>query len=325
MAKISNEKIEEIQQLSKEWLTQQNISVMLDVSVSTVNKYVNKITTETKSEVANVFSKDDKKKLDLIKDLSPKQIQEILHQNTITKRTDKVNIATENIWHALFWAIWDTHQGSKAHNNEWLQKYYDKLQEKWVKTVLHAGDLVDWYNVYKWHAFELKHHWADAQAKEVIDNYPKRDGIDTYFITWNHDESLLQLAWYDIGKTIDMFRDDMHYLWFYNARIMLNWVDVELQHWWWSNSYARSYKPQKYLENADPKDQPNVFLLWHYHTALYMFYRKIHTFMVWAFQWETNLTKRFKLGNTQGGRIVEVRLDSDWWTKIDMEFISVGK
>jgi hypothetical protein len=223
----------------------------------------------------------------------------------------------------LFWAIWDTHLWSKAHNNEWLHKYYDKIQERWVKTVLHAWDLVDGYNVYKWHAFELSQHWADKQAEEVIKNYPKRDGVDTYFISGNHDESLLQLAWYDIGKTIDMFRDDMHYLWFYNARIMLNGVDIELQHWGWSNSYARSYKPQKYLENADPKNQPNVFLLWHYHTALYMFYRKIHTFMVWAFQWETNLTKRFKLGNTQWWWIVEVSLDNQWGTTIKMEFIKV--
>ena len=267
------------------------------------------------------MSKEEIKKLDLVKNLTPKQIEEILYHNTIATKSDKVNIVTENIWHALFWAIWDTHMGSKAHNNSWLQKYYDIMQEKWVKTVLHAWDLVDWYNVYKWHAFELSKHWSDEQLQEVIENYPKREWIDTYFISGNHDESLLQMAWYDIGKMVDKFRDDMHYLWFYNARIIINWVDVEIQHWWWSNSYAWSYKPQKYLENADPKNQPNVFLLWHYHTALYMFYRKIHTFMVWAFQWETNLSKRFKLGNTQWWWKIEVWLDEKWWTIINIEFI----
>lgn len=270
-------------------------------------------------------NKDDIKKLELIKNLSTKEIQEILHCNTVASKTNKIQINTEEIWHALFWAIGDTHQGSKAHNNEWLQKYYDVCQERGVKTVLHAWDLADGANVYKGHTFELTHHWADEQAKNIVENYPKREGITTEFITWNHDESLLQLAWYDIWKYIDKMREDMNYHWFYNARVVLNGIDIEMQHGGWSNSYAWSYKPQKYLENANPKDQPNVFLLWHYHTALYMFYRKIHTFMVWAFQWETNLTKRFKLWNTQWWWIVEVWLDKTGGTNIKMEFISVGK
>lgn len=275
------------------------------------------------SSESQKLSKEEIKKLELTKDLTPKQIQEILHYNSLAKKTDKLQINTEQIWHALFWAIWDTHMWSKVHNNEWLQKYYDIIQDRWIKTVFHAWDLVDWYNVYKWHAFELSKHWADAQLQEVVENYPKREWVETHFIAGNHDESLLQMAWYDIWKMVDMLRSDMHYLWFYNARVILNGVDVELQHWWWSNSYARSYKPQKYLENADPKDQPNAFLLWHYHTALYMFYRKIHTFMVWAFQWETNLTKRFKLWNTNGWRIVDIRLDNNWWTIVNMEFIKI--
>lgn len=320
--RLEQEKIDEIKQLSKEWLSTREIADLLGVWSTSVHKYL-RWTEKTTKEVEEVFSSLDKKKLELIKDLTPRQIQEILHHNAIATRSDKVDINTEEIWHAIFWAIGDTHQGSKAHNNDWLHRYYDRLQEKGIKTVFHAGDIADWYNVYKGHAFELSHHWADAQAEDIIQNYPKRDWMETYFIGWNHDESLLQLAWYDIGKYVDKMREDMHYLWFYNARIMLNGVDIELQHWGGSNSYARSYKPQKYLENADPKNQPNVFLLGHYHTALYMFYRKIHTFMVWAFQWETNLTKRFKLGNTQGWWVVEVTLDNKGWTTINMEFIKV--
>ena len=317
--KLSKELIDRINSFPKE-ISNQQIADTMELNRGTVRKYREK----TKEEIVEILqSKEDIKKLELLKNLTPKQIEEILHHNAIAKKDNRVEINTEEIWRALFWAIWDTHQGSKYHNNEWLHKYYDEVARRWIKTVFHTGDIADWYNVYKWHAFELSHHWADEQAKEIIDNYPKRDGIDTHFIAGNHDESLLQLAGYDIGKYIDKMRDDLHYHWFYTARIILNGVDVELQHWGWSNSYAWSYKPQKYLENADPKDQPNVFLLWHYHTSLYMFYRKIHTLMTWCFQWETNLTKRFKLGNTNGWWIVEVKLDNKWWTIINLEFIKV--
>jgi hypothetical protein len=181
--------------------------------------------------------------------------------------------------------------------------------------------MVDWYWIYKWQNFELSKHSMQEQIDDVVDNYPKRDWIDTYWIGWNHDEARLKIAWYDIGKTIDNLRNDMHYLWFYNSKVSLNGVDVELHHWWGGNSYSRSYKPQKYLENADPKNQPHAYILWHFHTAMYMFYRKIHAFMAWAFQWETLLAKRFKLGNVNGGWIVEIVLDNQGWTKINIEFI----
>lgn len=269
------------------------------------------------------LGKDDIKKLDLIKNLTPKQIEEILYHNEILKTKDKKEIITEEIWHALFGAIGDTHLGSKKCNYEWLNKYYDEIEKRGVKTVLHAWDIVDGFGVYKWHTFELAKHSMDEQIEDVNKNYPKREWIDTYYILGNHDEARLKLAWYDISKSIDVLRNDLHSLGFYNARIKLNGVDIELHHWGWSNSYSVSYKPQKYLENTDPKDQPNVYLLWHFHTAMYMFYRKIHAFMVWAFQWETLLAKRFKLGNTNGGWIIDVSLDNQGWTIINMEFIKV--
>jgi hypothetical protein len=50
----------------------------------------------------------------------------------------------------------------------------------------------------------------DEQIQDVIDNYPKRDGIDTYYVLGNHDEQRLKIAGYDISKSIDNMRDDMH-------------------------------------------------------------------------------------------------------------------
>jgi hypothetical protein len=52
---------------------------------------------ELSKTMAKEFTKSDIKKLELIKNLSPKEIEEILHQNTIATRTDRVNIKTEEI------------------------------------------------------------------------------------------------------------------------------------------------------------------------------------------------------------------------------------
>lgn len=291
-------------------------------SLTTISK-CRKEMEQKKEDIHWSLSMDDQKKLEILKNLTPKQIEDILYYNAIAKKNDSIEIKTEEVWHARFWAIGDTHLWSKHCNYEWLKEYYDICKKKWVKTVLHAWDMVDGFGVYKWQTFELSKHSMDEQIQDVVENYPKIKGIDTYFLCGNHDEAWLKLAWHDIGKTIWLLRQDLHYLWFYNARVKLNGVDIELHHGGGGNSYSWSYKPQKYLENCNPKDQPHVYLLGHFHTALYMFYRKIHALMVWAFQEETLLSKRFKLGNTQGWRIVDVSLDNKGWTIINLEFISV--
>lgn len=320
--KLDQSKIDEIKQLSSKWLSRKEIVELLGVWSTSVHKYLKDIEV-SKTSIVETLNKEQIKKLELTKNLSSKQIEEILYHNAIATKTDNVNIQTEATWHAIFWAIGDTHLGSKHCNYEWLEKYYEEINKRGIKTVVHAWDMVDWFGVYKGQTFELSKHSMDEQINDVIENYPKVSWVDTYWIGWNHDEARLKIAWYDISKGIDNIRTDMHNLWRYNARLKLNGVDIELHHWWWGNSYSRSYKPQKYLENTNPKDQPNVYVLWHFHSALYMFYRKIHAFMAGSFQWETLLSKRFKLGNVQWWWIVEVELDGNGWTIINMEFIKI--
>ena len=318
------EKREQIKEMLKQGVNQREIVKELKTSFSTVSECSKELLWALEWESKQwELGKDDIKKLDLVKNLTPKQIEEILYHDKIAQNWNTKEIITEQIGHALFGAIWDTHLGSKKCDYDWLNKYYEECQKRGVKTVLHAGDLVDGFNTYKGQTFELSKHSMQEQIDDVVENYPKVDWIDTHYILGNHDEQWLKIAWYDISKSIDKIRDDLHWLGFYNARIKLNWIDIELHHWGGSNSYAQSYKIQKMLENADPKCQPNVFLLGHYHTALYTFYRKIHAFMVWAFQWETLLAKRFKLGNVNWGWIIDVTLDNKGWTIINMEFIKV--
>ena len=71
-------------------------------------------------------------------------------------------------------------------------------------------------------------------------------------------------------------------MWFYDARIKLNGVDINA-HSWWNMSYAKSYKPQKLIENIDTRNQPDIFASGHWHDALYMAYRNIHSFFLELF------------------------------------------
>lgn len=259
--------------------------------------------------------------LKITAELTPAQLKEILYHKQVTHKND-IDVNIWEKWHLKFWLVSDTHFWNKMAAVDELWEFYDRAKDKGVECFLHAGDMVDGDSVYTWQVYEQEKIWFDAQLDDIIKHYPDV-GLDTYFVGWNHDESFLRKTWWDIPRAISAIRRDLINLWFYDARIKLNGVDINIHHGWWSMSYAKSYKIQKLLENINPKDQPNVFAAWHWHTALYMFYRKIHSFLPWAFLKENLLAKRFNLDNTIGGRIVEVDIDEKWGSSINTEFIKL--
>lgn len=267
------------------------------------------------------LSKQDKKKLELLEHYSPKDIQEMLNyiaQNS-KKEIDKV---IWEPWHLKFWLVSDTHFGAKQCAKDELWEFYDIAKDKWVECFVHAGDIVDWEWVYNWQQFEQDKVWFEDQLADLRKNYPYV-WVPTYFIWGNHDEAYLKKNWVNICKAIETVRQDLVNLWFYDARLRLNWIDINLHHWGGSLSYAKDYKMKKYLDSLPVENQPDIFALWHYHTALYDFHRGIHWFMPWAFLKENLLAKRFNLGNVIGGWIIEIDKNDKGDNRLNMEFIKL--
>lgn len=314
--KLSNEIIKQIQEYDKS-ATIKEMAEALNLSTSTIHKYREK----KQEEIKDVFTKDETKKLNMIQQYSPKELEEILYRLNINEKTNIDEIIWEK-WYLKFWLLSDTHYWNKMCANDEIGEFMDKAKDEWVECFMHAWDFVDWDNVYTGHVYELDKLWFDEQLKNVIENYPDT-WLPTYAISGNHDESFLKKSWGDILKAISLVRKDIINLWFYDARIKLNWVDVNLHHGGWSMSYAKSYKIQKLLENIDPNNQPNVFAAGHRHAAVYLFYRKIHSFLPGAFLKENLLAKRFNLDNTIWGWVVEIEIDEKWWSKIWMKFIKI--
>lgn len=176
-------------------------------------------------------------------------------------------------------------------------------------------------NVFKGQVYELENVGYDEQLKAAVNDYPYYGDKKTYVIGGNHDESFLKENGANIIKNIASLRDDIIDMGFYDARIKLNGVDINAHHGGKSQAYAKSYHAQKLIENIDPRDQPDVFASGHRHDALYMAYRNIHTFLPGAFLKQNLLAKRFNLGNTLGGWIVEVDIKDDGTSTIQMKFI----
>lgn len=206
----------------------------------------------------------------------------------------------------------DTQFGSKYAQITYLHEFYDLCVKEGITSVYHTGDITDGLKMRAGHEYELYLTSADEMRDDVAANYPKRDGVTTYFITGNHDASIYKHIGYDIGQAIANLRDDLVYLGRDCAVIDLTpKCKLELRHPWDGTAYAISYKMQKMIEAMEADSKPNILAVGHYHKAEYLFYRNVHALQTGCFQGQTPFTRGKGISVWMGGWIVTVRLDDE--------------
>lgn len=103
---------------------------------------------------------------------------------TATVRRDDFPSVRRSYKPISFAVVSDTHIGSNQHDSDALQEFYDIVVGRGIDTVLHAGDITDGYYTNRpTSIFEQSEVGFTQQLRAVINNYPKRDGVTTYFIT----------------------------------------------------------------------------------------------------------------------------------------------
>lgn len=211
-----------------------------------------------------------------------------------------------------FGLIGDTHINSKYTQLTALHNFYKICAENGITDVYHTGDIDDGEQMRPGHQYDCYNQGADDHVSEIIQNYPKVDGITTHFITGNHDSSMYKHCGVDIGKAIAFQRPDMHYLGRDWARVELApHCILELRHPWDGSSYALSYKPQKMIESMESDSKPNILAIGHYHKMEYLFYRNVHCFQTGCFQSQTPFTRGKGLSVNIGGWIITVAVDQN--------------
>lgn len=255
------------------------------------------------------------------------------HKNDISTETKPVVVQNQEPtvhnpkWNGTtvlkFAIIGDTQLGSKYAQISHLKNFYELCASEGIKDVYHTGDVTDGLKMRSGHEYELYKTSADDMVQDVIENYPKIEGITTHFITGNHDASIYKQVGYDIGNTITEKRPDMKYLGRDCALIFLTPnCKLELRHPWDGTAYALSYKPQKMIEAMESDSKPNILAIGHYHKAEYLFYRNVHCLQTGCFQGQTPYTRGKGISVHMGGWIVTIHVDKNGTiTRFGSEFI----
>lgn len=212
-----------------------------------------------------------------------------------------------------FMVISDSHLCSIYEQLSFINYLYDLAKERGIDTIYHCGDIVDgYYKTRPEQIIALHSITFDQQADYVIKHYPKRDGITTYFIIGNHDETHIKNGGADIGKAIARSRDDMIYLGVGHAKVYLTpncWIS--LFHPLDGSSYALSYSTQKYIDSLSGGEKPNMLFVGHHHKLLSMVNRNIFAYEVPSTCQQSMWEKRMRLQNTSGAWIINVEIDDE--------------
>ena len=253
------------------------------------------------------INKDERKKLKIIERYNPQQLEQLIK----TMNMEKPVIIDETIWEPDYLKLGvcsDKHYNDKACDEWAIRDLYKEFDSEKVDAVADGWDMTAWLGVYKGQIFDLINISFADQLKHVVDNHPKlANWKKTYAINGNHD-----LAWNDIAglnfmEELSKIRPDIVNVWSYQWEIILNNIKIWLQHGSKWLPYAVSYHLQKYIEKMPQWKEPDIYVLWHYHSALMMDYHWIVCFLPGAFQRWNLLTKRMGLPEDNiGWWIVEI-------------------
>lgn len=231
-----------------------------------------------------------------------------------------------------FGLIGDTQIGSAYQRLDALTAFYKHCAAEGISTILHAGDVLDGWRVYRGQEFELHPNgrsWPD-QRNMFAESVPKIDGLTTIFITGNHDASFKKLIGLVVGEELAAARPDWKFVGQDIADIVLrsesgHKLTVRLLHPGGGTAYAASYHLQKIIEAIPGGQKPDIIGVGHYHKSLWMpDYRNVSGFYPGTFQSQTPYMVQHSLAAHIGGWIVTATMGDrkKLTTRVSAEFIS---
>lgn len=218
-----------------------------------------------------------------------------------------------------FGLVSDTHLCAKEECLAELHNQYDIFEKEGITQVFHAGNIVDGYlpRINRESVFSTT---VDGQCQYVIDHYPQRKGITTYFITGDDHESWLMADGLNFGAYLTWLaksqgREDLVYIGHVESDVEVKTGKVstiiKVQHPGGGSAYSRSYTGQKFVESLEGGEKPAILIQGHYHVSNYMNERNIHVIGLPGFQSQTIFARKKRLRMEVGGAILEFKVNPE--------------
>ena len=227
----------------------------------------------------------------------------------IDKDISKYSFVTDDENEFKFVAISDTRLGSKSQQLAILNDIYRKAKEMGINNVLLCGNISAGLKPMT----DTESNFIDdtkAQIDYIIANYPKVEGITTYFISGKLDDKHFSTNNINIGKRISDEREDMVYLGEDICDISIDDnTQMQVINSKLVKTYTSSYRTQQTIDAYRSEDKPDILL---YGGLLQMekyTRRGVNTISVPSVCATDNEMKSKRYANTIGAWFVTVKTD----------------
>ena len=198
----------------------------------------------------------------------------------------------------------DNHIGSKYERMDVLETAFEYWASQGVRDVYQCGNIIDGERV-GINEYDIYAHGFEEQCANLIEKWPKREGITTHYITGQcHEGWYIKRNQINVGRRIeqearDNGRNDLHFLGHQEHDLHLKQeggeAKIRLIHPGGGSSYATSYKPQKIIESYQGGEKPNAVLIAHYHKHDTGFPREVWTCQVGCTQDQTPFMRQHNI------------------------------
>ena len=241
--------------------------------------------------------------------------------------SNKISINSPKLNHSQICVVSDTHFGNIHNQLHLLNNIYEEAYNRGIDTVLHVGDLVDgnYPNRPENPRLQFLHNF-DEQVNYVVDMYPEIDGITTYYILGSHDETHYKNGGATINNVVSRCRKDMVYLGQDFGKIVINNVEIALDHPGGGKAKALSYTAQKRIELLESQNKPKILLIGHYHASYDFNYRNVECIMVPCLCGKTQFQQKKGLSNDVGAYFLDFYSDEKGYIQyFEAEEVIYGK
>lgn len=214
-----------------------------------------------------------------------------------------------------FLVIGDTHVGHEATEHDLITEVINHAYDKHgVRKVFHTGDITDghYLSIRPNSIEELIAIGLDAQVELADQVFPKRDGLEYYAISGNHDATFNRHSYANPGIYLSRIRDDFHYLGHNYAKIEISkHVDVTLIHP--DDGIGENYalKLRQHIDRNTDERLGRFIFMGHYHKFAHLHHKGRDAWVTPSFMRQSGFMATKNLESLVGAMIVTLRLDNN--------------
>ena len=287
--------LERIQELTKKEISLSTLCIALDLEEYEVLGLINQL----RNEGINILTKKHDDDIYLL-NLGEKE----------TKKKNEISFKTDDENTFKFVAISDTRIGSKSQQLSILHDIYQKAQDLGYTTIIHCGNITEGL-------YPTNHEYSDStflddsqiQVDYITQNYPKYDGIKTYFVTGTKDQRHLKINNVNIGRRINNQRDDLIYIGQNSCIINIDNAKMQVLSSILAKTYTVSYRIQQQIDSFRSEDKPDILLLGGLLQMEKLTHRGVSAISVPSVCATTDEMKEKRHANTIGAWYITVKTD----------------